>query len=230
MIVFPVTLGVMLVVNSMNDDAPQAVAPIEIPVAAETPVPVHPPPPARQEQPEEEKKAEVAAPPPPPVAAPAPIDDAPAAAGFAYVQIEDVRLRVRPGEKAGIAGRVPIGGLVRVYDDVGEFSLVAVLPTGPAGFVSKKLLGARKPLALLARDQSFSRCSAGEGYTVDDCLFAAKQQESSCLDRCGAVNAGNDAERLRCSEVCSIAFDACATSCSQTDGPPKLAKGKKRRR
>jgi hypothetical protein len=84
------------------------------------------------------------------------------------------------------------------------------------------------PTALLARDQSFERCSVEEDYSVDDCLVAAKQQEQPCLDRCGAVNAGNEAERLRCAEVCSIAFDICARSCRNTG--TKIAKNKKRRR
>jgi hypothetical protein len=225
LIVFPVTLGVMLVVNSMSQEEAAADAPIEIPVAAEAVVPAkqEDPPPMERAAAEEEAKAEVAA------ARPAPaIDDAPAPAGFAYVQIEDARLRVRPGDKSGIAGRVQIGALVKVYDELGEFSLVASLPEGPAGFLSNKLLGPRKPLALLARDQSFEKCSAQEGYTVDDCLFSAKGQEQSCLDRCGAVNAGNDAERLRCAEVCNIAFDDCARSCRQSG--PRIAKGKRRRR
>jgi hypothetical protein len=225
LIVFPVTLGVMLVINSFSDGPEASDGPIEIPVAAEVqaakvvdaPPPTSPP-------------AELEPPPPPPVVFTAkPIDDPPAPDGFQYVQVDDARLRVKPTERAYAAGRVSIGALVKKYDAVGDWTLVASLPDGPAGFINTKLLGARKPIALLARDQAFERCETEEGGNVDECSFIAKQQEQACLDRCGAVNAGNEAERLRCAEICNIAFETCAKSCRDS-AEPKLAKGKKKKR
>ncbi len=142
--------------------------------------------------------------------------------------MENARLRVRADDRAGVAGRVPIGTLVRVYEQTGDWALVAAPPDGPAGYLSAKLLDGRKPLALLAQEQAFERCGVEEDGTVDDCLFSAKQQEQPCLDRCGAVTAGDESERLRCAGVCNIAFDRCARSCRQQEA--RLGKGKRRRR
>lgn len=227
-IVFPVTLGVMLFVGS-NGAPAQKDAPIPIPIEADAPEP------KRLVEPEPSEPGED---PPPdrPLAGealpegddPVEVDDRPAPSGFAYVQVEAARLRGRPTDSAPFAGRLEIGSLVKVYDEVHGFALVHEAPDGAAGFISRRLLADRRPVALLAREQPFEQCAPTPERTVDDCLFGSRQQEQTCLDRCGAVNAGNEADRLRCAQACNIAFDNCASSC-RGGPPPKRIRKRSRR-
>lgn len=224
LIVFPLTLGVMLVITASSEsESPAKGGPIEIPVGspreaaagvAAAPPPAEPAKPAKEER-EDLREGD----------APRP-DDPPAPAGFSYVQVDNARLRVRASQRSAAPARLEIGSLVKVYEELDGWVLVAKQPAGPAGFISRKLLGERRPVAQLAREQPFERCSPGDGYTVDDCLYQSKQQEQTCLERCGAVNASDEPERLRCAQVCSIAFDACARSCR--DAPKKRRRRRRR--
>lgn len=236
LIVFPITLGIMLVVTASSESPkPPADGPIEIPVEPASTAETDSPPSQEEEEaeidppPAEEAEAEIDPqgpedPPALPAGDPPGLDDPPAPAGFSYVQVDNARIRARAGTRSTVAGRLEMGALVKVYEELDGWALVSKQPKGPAGFISRKLLGDRRPVAQLAREQPFERCAPGDGYSVDDCLYESKQQERTCLERCGAVNAADEKERLRCAQVCSIAFDACAQSCR------KVSRRKRRRR
>ena len=64
--------------------------------------------------------------------------------------------------------KLELGEEVKVFEHVGEWALVMAMPEGPAGFISERLLGKKKPIALLARELAFSACEPADDYTRDD--------------------------------------------------------------
>lgn len=214
LVVFPLTLGVALMFTSNGAQTPPKVdvVKIEIPAAATASAEDAPPPS------EEVAAAKEAAAPKRKIALPG---DAPAPADHAYVQVDRARLRGEPGESGEPSGRLELGTLVRIYERVDQFALVMAQPKGPAGFISEKLIGAKKPIALLAKEIAFAACEVTEEYNLDDCLYQGKQQHDACLEACGvAVGGGEDSPTVRCAEACKVAFNECQRSCNG-DGAKK---------
>lgn len=223
LIVFPVTLGVTLVLTA----GPRSAAPVnEVPpvesteettvipakpdeASADEPEEAHEPAPAPEPEPAPER-AEV---PPPPAGF-----DPPAPEHHAYIQTESTRLRATADRRGRTVARLDAGQLVRRYDTRGDHALVMIEPDGPVGFVAERSLGTLKPIVALADGLAFTGCTPEE-RTVDQCLFEAKQQEGTCVDRCGE---GETSGVVRCKEACGVAFDRCTRGCQ----PPK----KRRRR
>jgi hypothetical protein len=218
LVVFPVTLGLALMLTSASDSAPAEpsvnIAPEEAVVETSEKVVEKTPPP--------KKLATVSSP-----------DDAPAEEGNAYVQVERARLRAEPAEASEAIGRLEIGTLVRTYEVIDGFVLVMAAPKGPAGFISEKLIDEKKPIALLAKERAFAACEVTAEYTIDDCLYQGKQQHDACTESCGfAVGAGGeDNPALRCAEACKVAFNDCQRSCNGENEPREKKKTalKKRR-
>lgn len=133
-------------------------------------------------------------------------DDSPAPEGMSFVRGEGVRIKSSPGAKGKPVGSLVAGSLVRVYDEVDDWALVLVPPRGPAGFVKRDQLDARKPLAVLARDLAFLGCTPSGG-SVTACLDDADRQAQACLEGCGANE--------RCERACRLAGESCAESCKR---------------
>lgn len=209
LVVFPLTLGVALMFTSGGDTQhPPKVDVIEIPAAAT----------ASNENvaPAEKAKPEDPAPAKKKIALPG---DEPAPADHAYVQVDRARLRSEPGENGEPSGRLELGELVQIYERVDHFALVMAQPKGPAGFISEKLIGAKKPIALLAKEIAFAACEVTSEYNLDDCLYQGKQQHDACLEACGvAVGGGEDSPTVRCAEACKVAFNECQRSCNGESG------------
>lgn len=218
LVVFPVTLGIALMLTSAGDSAPVR-APVEIPPETAVAAP-----------PEKKVDTKVIEPILPKRSAPPTGDDA-AEEGRAYVQVERARLRAEAGENAEAIGRLEIGALVRTYESIDGFVLVMAEPKGPAGFISEKLIGAKKPIALLAKERAFAACEVTSEYTIDDCLYQGKQQHDACTESCGVAVAGGgvateDNPALRCAEACKVAFNECSRSCNGEDAAGAATKKK----
>lgn len=202
LIVFPVTLGIALVVTAMTKNVePTTIPPPEAAAAA----------PARVAS-ETERVAEEAAPPaaPEPAAPTGPLaSDTEAPEGYAFVQTAQTKMRSTAARRGRAVARLEAGQLVRRYESKDTFALVLVEPDGPVGFVAEQALGDRKPIAALADALAFDGCSA-EDRSIDECLFGAKSQEDRCVDTCGAAN---DPSAVRCREACGVAFDRCTRGC-----------------
>lgn len=148
--------------------------------------------------------------------------DDPAPTGFGFVQVADARLRSIAREDGPIAARLALGTRVREVDRSGDWVLVMVMPDGPAGFLSARLLAATKPIALLAREIAFAGCRSTPERSRDTCLFEGKEQQDTCLQSCGVAgavpgptggSAGGPGSPVRCAEACRVAFDDCARHC-----------------
>ncbi|MCK6552593.1 SH3 domain-containing protein, partial [Myxococcota bacterium] len=146
-----------------------------------------------------------------------PEGDEPAPPGHAYVQVERARLRATAAEDSPLAGTLELGELVKVYDRVGEWALVLVLPDGPSGFLSARLVAERKPIAALAKERAFADCATRRDRSRDDCLYDSKQQYDSCLVTCGPVTTGTKppAPVVRCADACQVAWSECQRSCAR---------------
>lgn len=207
--VFPVALGLTLILTSSPEAPPSEKVEIVVPVPDAG---VDEPAPTRVTMPPPGTAAKVTV---------APFADPPAPDGYAYVQVGEARLRAKAQAKSPAVAKLEAGALVRLYPGTDEWALVVVEPEGPAGFLPKPLLGVQLPLARLAADLAFPGCAVEGGASVDDCLFDAKQAQEACTERCG----GPTNAPVRCVEACGAAFDACSKTCFES---AKDRRGKKR--
>jgi predicted Zn finger-like uncharacterized protein len=162
----------------------------------------------------------------PPVAMDAPVElegDRVAAAGHAFVQVDDARLRQKANAKSPVTAKLALGELVKVEPINEEWALVLVEPEGPAGFIPVRLLGPQQSIAKLAADARFEGCESEAGGQIDPCLLGAKQSQDACLTKCGP----SARPSVRCVEACGVAFDRCVKECGETNRMDK--KGKKKR-
>jgi zinc ribbon protein len=241
LVVFPAALGIILVLTSGRN--PWAAEPVQIEVApprAEssalavkpTDAPPEPKAPPSQADPEPaaravaavservEPAAETAQARSPAAVAAKRAGDELAIEGHAYVQVDHARLRAHAGAESALTAKLELGQLVRVFHRTGDWSLVMALPNGPAGFISDRLLAARKPIAILAKEIEFENCGVDEEGTLDDCLYEGKQQQDACISGCGVVTSADKSTTgpeaspvIRCVEACRIAFADCQRSC-----------------
>ena len=228
LIVFPLTLGITLVITAMmrgGDDAPvqiettaaQDEAPADSAGAPDAP-PADPAPEGGEAPPP--KSAAAPAPPPPPSRR---FVDPPAPQGHAYVQNAGARLRATADARGRTVARLPAGQLVRRVEQQGDRWLVLATDKGPVGFIEERALGEKKPVEALANDVAFEGCSIDD-KSVDDCLFSAKEQEGLCMQTCGPPEKTNPTT-IRCRGACEVAFDRCARECN----PPKRKRRRRRR-
>jgi len=221
LLVFPVVLGLTLVLTAPD----KGEAPIEIPT--QTPAAVaaaarardaaaRPAVPSSTVAPSADPRSETATAPrddPPP--AHALLDDRPAPEGYAYVQGRRVTVRVKASFRARPAGRLKRGRLVRRYDTTGSWALVMVEPNGPAGFVDTRYLGAKKPIATLAKTLAFDACRATSRKARPACRAAAQTQLQQCNEGCGEGQAQDpESAQGRCEAACALAFDRCTSACN----------------
>lgn len=241
LVVFPLTLGLALMVTSGRDPMTKDPVEIKVPTNAEPEETQA----ANAEEPQNVESAKsvanegakqaakqtakpIAPKKLPELKKPRMPGDAPAPEGRAYVQMERARLRSEPSETAEATGRLELGQIVRTYDRVDAFVLVMAEPKGPAGFISEKLIDAKKPIALLAKEIAFQACEVTTEYTKDDCLYQGKQQHDACIEACGVAisgGGGEDSPTVRCAEACKVAFNECQRSCNgETDAASKKKK------
>lgn len=151
-------------------------------------------------------------------------DDPRAREGHAYVQVAGAPLRATTSAEGPLVATLEAGTLVKNYDGFGDFRLVVVVPSGPAGFVCSTLLGDDKPVVRLAKEIGFGHCAEGERVPLDTCLYQAKQRDDDCLRMCATVAhddsiSGN--RMARCAEACGIAFSDCQRECRDNRTPKK---------
>jgi hypothetical protein len=152
------------------------------------------------------------------------------------VQVDRARLRTHASDDGQMVAKLELGQRVKKFDAAGDWVLVMAEPSGPAGFISERLLGARKPIALLARELAFASCDAGDDRSRDDCLYEAKQQNDACLAGCGpaiglsAAPGADSSPAMRCAEACKVAFGDCQRSCNEPDETRTRTTAKKSRR
>jgi hypothetical protein len=243
LVVLPAALGLALVLISARNPQPD---PVEIavprvvqngehpavePPAIEAPK-VEPPkaePPKAEAAKAETPKTE------PPRTEPQKRGDDPATDGYAYVIVDHARLRALAETEAPLTAKLELGQLVKTFDHVGPWVLVMAVPEGPAGFISDRLLGSRKPIALLAKEIDFPGCATGDDVSRDECLARGKQAHEACLQGCGVANApegagaAEEAESspvVRCAEACRVAFMECQRACNE--GEDRRAKRRPR--
>jgi hypothetical protein len=140
--------------------------------------------------------------------------------GRAFVLVDHARLRATADAEGALTGKLDLGQRVKTFDRAGEWVLVVVEPYGPAGFISDRLLGQRKPIAVLAKEIEFSNCFVADDVSLDDCLYQGKQQHDACQQGCGVVAAPESIAAnpeanaaMRCAEACRVAFADCQRSC-----------------
>jgi hypothetical protein len=224
-VVFPVAMGLTLLLNpSRPSRAPAAAIPIA--PAAATPDAAPNPSPARTAEAPTAPTAPTPEPPPAPPAVPAPpatpsgpsaaflAADRTAEAGFAYLQGEEVTVRSRPTRRGAAVAELRGGQLVRIYESVAGWTLVHTPPDGAAGFVRSDELGPLPPVGALAREAAFEGCRARRRGDVEACLAAGERQLDACLSSCGG--APPDASGIsRCEKVCKTAFQTCQEGCQR---------------
>jgi predicted Zn finger-like uncharacterized protein len=225
LLVAPVTLGLLLLATALFQDAPR---PVEGSEGADPSPPLELVPPAPRARPATSTVSAVTS----TLAVPSStgavvgldaLDDRAAPDGFAYVQTAGA-LRGATAEDATAVAELEAGALVRRYDRLGDWALIAVPDGGPAGYVPAERLGAMKPLSRLAEDRAFTGCVVPRGKTLDDCLVQAKAEEERCLGGCGAVERAADPRVARCVEACGLAFARCGQACRESlPGAPRRA-------
>lgn len=147
--------------------------------------------------------------------------------GFGYAGGAGLRLRATPSKRGGVAARLELGQLVRIYDDFGDWMLVHAAPEGPAGFAWSELIEDRPPIGALAKIVAFEKCAAKRSRkSRKACLQRAEGSLEVCLEQCAGVPPQSSELPAvdRCEKACRMAFTTCADACK------KKRKRRRRRR
>ena len=148
--------------------------------------------------------------------------------GHAFVLPRKLLVKAKPKVKALVTGRFSGGDLVRIYDEIDEWSLVYMPGGGAVGFVRTKDLGARKTISALIEESKFENCSVRSHGNVAKCLDYAQAQETKCMDACGAVDDRSESS-TRCRKICVGAYESCSRGC-RFKRPTKRKRMRRRRR